>query len=159
MAAMDGLTFEGVFNSVTVGKFKDNTTNAIIELYARELVTAIRESYLNRIDDLPFKATAVVTSGGTITCDCGEARIAMFFGGSSFATAKILSFINSTENYKRYFSFEITDPAATLEIPDALMSDPRWDGTLWTPDGIGKFELEMNYNGSEYNAKITGPYA
>lgn len=52
MAAQDGLTFEGTFNNVSSGKFKDNTSNAIIEQFMRDLVTAIKESYLNRIDDM-----------------------------------------------------------------------------------------------------------
>lgn len=51
MAAQDGLTFEGTFNSAISGLFKNNTTNEIEEIDSRALVTAIRESYLNRIDD------------------------------------------------------------------------------------------------------------
>ncbi len=51
MAAQDGLTFEGTFNSPTSGLFKANTTNDIESVDSRALVTAIRESYLNRIDD------------------------------------------------------------------------------------------------------------
>lgn len=52
MAAQDGLSFEGTFNSPTTGLFKDNTTHDIGADDSRALVTAIKESYLNRIDDV-----------------------------------------------------------------------------------------------------------
>jgi hypothetical protein len=54
MAAQDGLTFEGVFNNSSTGLYKDNTTQDISEADLRALVTAIRESYLNRIDDIVY---------------------------------------------------------------------------------------------------------
>jgi hypothetical protein len=52
MAAQDGLTFEGTFNNSSTGLFKTNTTQAIGSDDQRALVTAIKESYLNRIDDV-----------------------------------------------------------------------------------------------------------
>lgn len=52
MAAVDSLTFEGVFNNTTDGLFDTNATQAIESVDMRALVTAIRESYLNRIDDV-----------------------------------------------------------------------------------------------------------
>lgn len=47
MAAQDGLTFEGTLNAL----YADNTSNAISEADLRALPTAVKESYLNRIDD------------------------------------------------------------------------------------------------------------
>lgn len=52
MAAQDGLSFEGTFNNSITGEFKNNTTRDITPTKLRLLPTAIRESYLNRIDDV-----------------------------------------------------------------------------------------------------------
>lgn len=52
MAAVDSLTFEGTFNNSSTGLFKTNTSQAIGSDDQRALVTAIKESYLNRIDDV-----------------------------------------------------------------------------------------------------------
>jgi hypothetical protein len=75
MAAQDGLTFEGVFNNSSTGLYKNNTTQDISEADLRALVTAIRESYWNRIDN-PFYehnrgdyagTTAFPSTGGNYT--------------------------------------------------------------------------------------------
>lgn len=51
MAAQDGLSFEGTFNNGSTGLYKDQTSQAIEAVDHRTLVTSIRESFLNRIDD------------------------------------------------------------------------------------------------------------
>lgn len=64
MAAQDSLSFEGTFNNTTDGLFDTNTTQAIESVDLRALVTAIKESYANKIDDSIF---ALITTSGTNT--------------------------------------------------------------------------------------------
>jgi hypothetical protein len=67
MAAETGLVFEGTFNNAITGLYKDNTTKDISEADLRALVTAIRESYLNRTDDAYTALFPQVTASGTDT--------------------------------------------------------------------------------------------
>lgn len=77
MAATDGLTFEGVFNNGTTGLYKDNTSNDISEADLRALPTAIRESYLNRIDDAYTGSFPQFTTATSTTAYTGTAAPAI----------------------------------------------------------------------------------
>jgi hypothetical protein len=52
MATLDRITFEGKYNSVSVGLFKDNTTNDIGADDVRSLVEDIADSFGNITDDV-----------------------------------------------------------------------------------------------------------
>jgi hypothetical protein len=159
MAAQDGLTFEGTFNSVTVGLFKDNTTNDIEEVDSRALVTAIRESYLNRIDDLPIAFNTVATGGGTLTFDCSGANWAILALPTSFATPKTVALSNDTRARKIDFSFQITNVAAIITFPASfIMSDVRWEEDNpqeWKPVEVGKYTGTALYDGTNWFLTIS----
>jgi hypothetical protein len=51
MAQLDKTTYEGTYNSGSVGLFKDNTTNDIEATDLRSLVTDTKDSFLNKTDE------------------------------------------------------------------------------------------------------------
>lgn len=161
MAAMDGTTFEGTFNNPTTGLYKNNTTKDITAERLRSLPTAVKESYLNRIDDLPFVSASPSTAGGTITLDFTNANKGVFTGSASFAAAKVIAFTNASRALEFNFIFTITNVAGTLEFPASVeMSDVRFNESsqVWTPDGTGKFKAHGEFDGTNWTVTITGPY-
>ncbi len=162
MPAQDGTTFEGVFNNPTTGLYKNNTTKDISAEDLRALPTAIKESYLNRLDDLPFVSAAPSTAGGTITLDFTNANRGVFKGSASFATAKVIAFAQASRALSFDFIFTITNAAAgTLEFPATVeMSDARFNDStqIWEADAVGKYKAHGEWDGTNWTVTITGPY-
>lgn len=136
--------------------FPDNTTGEISEGDMRDFGEDGADSFA-MMDD--FAPLSVDTSGSTITLAFSSSPQKNFKGSASFAVPKTIAHSGDTNAARHTFSFEITNVAAVLTLPNTyLMSDVRFDGDDWMPDQVGKFKLIADYDGTNWIAEMHGPY-
>lgn len=155
--------FISKYNHASNGVFKAGQTNGISSEDMRELVTDITS-----LTDIPITAASANlntdsadTTGATITLDFDSGSDYIFVGSASFATAKTIALSNDTNALRFAFHFQITNVAAVLEFPSSFtMSDARWNDSdhEWTSLDIGKFKAKAEFDGSDWNLEIFGPY-
>lgn len=145
MAATDGLTFEGTFNHAGTGLFKNNTAGDIGADDVRTLVTAVKESYVNRIDDAYTAPFPQVTAAGTDTYTATlSPAISAYAAGQKFQ----ILFTNAntgaaTLNLNTVGALAITKNGATAlaagDIPAGSIKILAYDGTQLQilGDGVG----------------------
>jgi hypothetical protein len=137
-------------------QFPDNTTGLITEPIMRQFGEDQPDSFVMNAD---LAVTSADTSGGTITLAFASSVIKTFKGSASFAGPKTIAHSGDSLGVRHVFFFEITNVAAVLTLPASyLMSDPRFDGTAWTPNDIGKYKLIADFDGTNWIAEIFGPY-
>jgi len=160
MAELNKSDLEARYNHVSTGLFKANATQAISSSDLRDFVTYLLDSIPSNLDD--FELITTSTAGATITLDFSTELPYQrrFIGSATFATAKTITLTNSTKAKRFIFTFEITDVAAVLTLPSTFKSaDVRKSGNDWTAIDIGQYKMVGDYNGTDWNIDITGPYA
>lgn len=107
---------------------------------------------------------SVDTSSSTIDFDFELKQGSKFFGSTSFATPKTISFSNDTNALEYDFVLEISNVAAILTFPPTVtMQDVRWEATgakEWQPDATGFFKGHAEFDGTNWRMDISNsPYS
>ena len=151
MAELSKADYEGKYNHVSTGLFKDNTTEDIEASDVRAEVEDTADSFVNRIDEL---AIVSVDTSGDLTLNFGSSVLAYsrrFVGSSSFAVPKNVVLSNNTNANHFTFIFNITDTAATLTFPAGFeSSDTRFVTLVFTSLETGKFKCTGDYDGTSW---------
>jgi len=150
MADLDKDTFVGTYASVSVGVFKDNTTNDIVPENMRDFTTDLGDSFTQTKYDAP------AIGGSTYTLNFGNRQRGLFILASRSA-ATIIALSASTNAKEFDFVFTIGDIAATYAFPASfIMSDVRWDsGTnIITFTETGKYKGRAIYDGANWILEI-----
>jgi len=136
--------------------FPDNTTAEISEGDMRTFGEDNADTFVLNSD---LAVTSVSTASSTITLAFASAVKKTFNGSASFAGPKTIAHSNDSLAVELKFLFEITNVAAVLTPPASyLMSDPRFDGTDWTPLDTGKYKMVGDFDGTNWSVEILGPY-
>jgi hypothetical protein len=117
------------------------------------------------ISDQSLTSSSASTASGTISLSFLSAYTdyvqKIFVGSASFASAKVIDFIDDTNALSFDFHFEVSNVAGTVELPaNCLMSDVNFNTTtqIWTPPSTGQYEMSGTYDGTNWKIKISGPY-
>lgn len=157
MAELNKANFIDRYNNSGTGLFRAGQSRGIGSDDTRDLVQYLADSFLNSVTD-QLETLSINTTNPTITLFFQDCRDRIFFGASSFATAKTIDFDSATNALRFSFIFEITNVAAVLTFPSSVvMSDARWDNTAkaWTSVDIGKFKADAVFDGTNWYIEIS----
>lgn len=106
----------------------------------------------------------VDTSGASITFNFQGVVHRIFIGNSSFASGKLIAYSENTNALKYEFLYEITNVAATLTFPSnslvyTLTGSYDAPSKTWTPNDVGKYQLDASFDGTNWWIKIFGYYS
>lgn len=150
MATRLKTNFSGFYNNGATGLFKTNTTKDIGSDDARSLVTDLIDSFWQTSVTNP----AIVAGGVEFNfqgCEKG-----LFVINTNLATATEVTLTNTSLAREFIFVVNITNVAGTLEFDSSfIMSDVRWDGTIWTSTEAGKFKGQAWYDGGNWILEIS----
>lgn len=147
-----------------IGYVAENAANKVSS------ISASTTQYPNNNGVIAYMAPYIIdlatpsTAGGTITLDMVSQVQRMFVGSASFGTAKAIALSNTTNSLVLNLVLTLTNVAAVLTFPSTFTmqaSDTRWnDGAhTFTPSGTGKHEFSATWDGTDWNLKVTYPYA
>lgn len=126
------------------------------KVYLQDILSMVTSSLLT--------LETVDVSGGTITLDLNSIDQMMYVGSASFGTPKTIALSNATNGLVIDFKFNLSNVAAVLTFPTSFTmqtTDLRWnDGAhTFTPSATGKHEFSATFDGTDWDLKITNPYA
>jgi hypothetical protein len=112
--------------------------------------------------------TLLISQGNAVVVD-PAAGIALNFDGrknrkfvttANIATPKIITVTNDANKGHLDYTFPISDVAGVLTMPATFkMNDVRKVGNDWTPDAVGRYKLVGDWDDTNWNLDMYGPYS
>jgi hypothetical protein len=97
------------------------------------------------------------TAGISLDFDGRKAR--KFLTTANIATPKTITEANATLKGHFDYTFPISDVAAVLTCPATFkMNDVRKVGNDWTPDAVGRYKWVGDWDNTNWNIDVYGPY-
>ena len=148
------------YNDGTTGTYRDGQgTGAISEGDHRDLVTDIKDSFQNKIDNL---ITAAVISAGAValnfSSENGYKNFALSPSGHSGALAWSIAGSGVAEKFTAMFHHSAS---GVHTLPASFkMSHPDWNSVAktFTIHEAGYYKMNAHFNGLHWFAEVMGPY-
>ena len=153
MAQLSKAAFLSKFNAL----FADNITRDISEADIREFTLDIKDSCLFGLDDALHGPQSVVVSSSPITLTLNKNNL-IFFNAAAIGGARTWALSVTGGVVQFTFLFEISGGLYVQTMPSNFIlsnSDPRWDGSAWTPLEQGKYKATGFYDGTNWFVEIS----
>jgi hypothetical protein len=111
--------------------------------------------------------TLLLSHGNAVVVDPAAGIVLNFDGRknrkfvttTNIAAPKIITVTNDANKGHLDYTFPISNVAGVLTMPATFkMNDVRKVGNDWTPDNVGRYKLVGDWDGTNWNLDMYGPY-